>query len=56
MLHHAIATADRAEAATRKLLLDPLRWGSDGWPIVNGGRGSATSGAAPLTAAPLAQP
>jgi xylan 1,4-beta-xylosidase len=56
MLHHAIATSDESDAAPRKLLLDPLRWGRDGWPTVNGGRGSATSGAAPLTAAPLAQP
>jgi xylan 1,4-beta-xylosidase len=56
MLHHGIAAGDADDAAPRQLLLDPVRWDRDGWPSVNGGRGSATTGAAPMTAAPLARP
>mgnify|MGYP006159706931 CR=1 FL=1 len=45
MLYHSY-DADNLDAG-RQLLLDPIRWTRDGWPVVNRGRGPSGSGAPP---------
>lgn len=46
LLYHAYA-AKGFVATGRQMLLDEVRFGSDGWPSLNGGKGPSTSAAAP---------
>ena len=47
LLYHAYA-AKGFERVGRQGLLDELKWGEDGWPSINGGRGPSTRAATPF--------
>lgn len=43
LLYHAYAAKPSAERG-RQGLLDEIKWGADGWPVINGGHGPSTRG------------
>jgi beta-xylosidase len=49
LLYHAIHPKDSVYVG-RQALLDEVTWGSDDWPVVNGGRGPSASADAPAAA------
>jgi beta-xylosidase len=49
LLYHAYHAKDFVYVG-RQGLLDEVKWGADGWPTINDGRGPSTEAAAPLRA------
>jgi xylan 1,4-beta-xylosidase len=47
MLYHAMHPKDFVYVG-RQALLDEVKWGADGWPVINNGRGPSARAAAPL--------
>ena len=47
LLYHAMHAKDFVYVG-RQGLLDEVKWGADGWPTINEGRGPSTQGSAPL--------
>jgi len=48
LLYHAYRNRRDAFNVGREALLDEVKWGADGWPSINEGRGPSTVAAAPL--------
>jgi xylan 1,4-beta-xylosidase len=51
LLYHAYRRRRDAFNVGREALLDEVRWGADGWPAINGGRGPSSASPSPLGAA-----
>ncbi|HWS56343.1 MAG TPA: family 43 glycosylhydrolase [Pyrinomonadaceae bacterium] len=51
LLYHSYRRRPDTFNVGRESLLDEVRWGADGWPSVNGGRGPSSAGPSPLGAA-----
>jgi xylan 1,4-beta-xylosidase len=55
LLYHAYRKRGDAFSVGREALLDEVKWGENGWPTINEGRGPSGTAPAPLEPAPARQ-
>ncbi|MGH9900897.1 MAG: family 43 glycosylhydrolase [Pyrinomonadaceae bacterium] len=53
LLYHSYRRRADAMNIGREALLDEIKWGADGWPSINGGRGPTSAAPSPLGVAEL---
>jgi beta-xylosidase len=51
LLYHSYRQRRDTFNVGREAMLDEVKWGADGWPVINGGRGPSSVAPAPLGAA-----